>query len=592
MDTLAQDGASGQLVFYTHYDPNLIAAIKDIPGRRWDADHRVWRLPASEAERAIKVAEEFGIEVNSSVRGAMQKVAETVALSAATDSAVAESVEVPGTTAELRPYQKTGVAYLRSHPQAILADEMGTGKTLQALSAVAVTGKWPALVICPASLRINWQRETERFFPGKRAAVIGLGTSAKRAAEIAAAATADVAIINYDILKKCAPALAAAGILDRARSLVADEAHYIKDLKSQRGRALLDLSSGIRDRDGLVILATGTPVINRPKDLIATLRLAGKLGQFGGWKGFVTRYCDGHETRFGWDIDGASDLPELERKLRATCYIRRTKDQVLQDLPEKQRSAVFVSLDGDDKREYALGEKELADWVRGDGAKEITDIAGNAGGNGAEILRRISILRQAVGHAKIEQAAEITGNILDGGQKAIVFAIHKEVQDALFQKLSEGHKAVRLTGEMGAEERQAAVDAFQGGKADVIVCSQKAGGVGLTLTAASNVVFAEYDWTAASHDQAEDRAHRIGQKNAVNVWYVHAKDTIDDAMATIIAEKREIARQVTGDKAITADKPLGDVKKLLASIEGRQGSLKTPRRKRAREAAKDAELAL
>ena len=569
MPSLSFNPRLNALQFFTAYNPDFVANVKNIPGRKWHNESKAWTVPSTESIAAIKLAKEYEIPIDDNVNNLQAKIKQDTELASAVTHVAAEEIIVPGVSIDLRPYQKVGVAYLASKKRAILADEMGTGKTLMALSTVATENKWPVIVVCPASLRINWQREVAKFFPGKTAAIIGLAGEKKRDAEIEAAKTADVVIVNYDILAKTLPMLDRAGIISRAGAMIADEAHYVKDLKSQRGEAVFELSERIKENDGLIVLATGTPVINKPKDLISPLRIIGTLDtQFGGYPNFVKRYCDGYKAKYGWCIEGATNLKELEQKLRATGYIRRTKDQVLTELPDKQRSAAFATLSDAGKKEYVLGEKALSKWVS-ENAKELSDIAG--GGYGAEVLRRIGILRQLVGHNKITHAAEISKNIVESGEKVIVFAVHKEVQQGLIDSLSESFpgQIVQITGDMDSASRQRSVDAFQSGRAKAIVCSQKAGGVGLTLTAASNVVFAEYDWTAASHDQAEDRAHRIGQKNAVNCWYVHAPDTIDDAMAAIVDEKREMARQVTGDKELSDDKKMGDVKKILAAINGR-----------------------
>lgn len=571
MDTLTFDPIRKSLVFKTGYDPDLVEDIKSIPGRLWNKYSRDWTVPTTEVAAAIRVAREYGIHITDEVMAMSGKLKEAHELSAAVAHEATDNITIPGLSdkAQLRPYQKVGVAYLASKRRAILADEMGTGKTLQSLCTVAATNAWPAVVVCPASLRINWQREAQQWFPDKKAAVIGLGGGKKRDQEILNAKDADIIILNYDIAKDVLPALQDAGIEPKA--LICDEAHYVKDLKSQRGMAIQDMAHDLTQRrDSVVILATGTPVINRPADLIAPLKIMGNLNEFGGWKGFVTRYCNAKQTRWGWDISGASNIRELEQKLRATCYIRRTKDQVLQELPDKQRTAVEITLPPAALKAYADVEREFASWYRG-----FTD------DNSAETLRRITALRQAVGQGKIEPTISFVKDIVDTGEKAIVFAIHKEVQDAILNGLrAEQLRVASITGEMESEQRQAAVDRFQYGQADVIVCSQKAAGTGLTLTAASNVVFAEYDWTAASHDQAEDRAHRLGQKNAVNVWYIHAAGTIDDAMAQTVEYKRKIAHRVAGDRdAGDLETSREDIARVLASIASRQGGLEKEKKK-------------
>ncbi len=524
--------SNGQYVVRMGYEDS--AAREDLKqsvgGRRWDGDRKVWRVPGASAAQLAEWAERHLAEVDASAREAMTGYHRAIDASQAAETA--REIEIPRLGGELRPFQRAGVAYLIDHPQAILADEMGLGKTVQALAAIeARAGSgYPALVVCPASLRLNWEREAQRWLPGRATRAIGVhgGGKAAKAEDERAIREADIVIVNYETVGKHAPALRGRGFA----SLVADEAHYLKNGKAQRTRAVAELAEAIPAR----YLLTGTPVVNRPAELISPLRIVGRFEQVGGsWRRFVERYCDGHKGRYGWDISGASNLDELGQKLRATCFVRREKADVLAELPEKTVSVVPIEYD---RRAYEQAHKAARDEIRA-----------NLGAGSGEHLAAITRLRHAAAEAKLGAAAGWVGDFLESGEKLVVFAHHRDIQQRLYEAFED--RAVRVTGEQSAEDRQRAVDRFQSDPdVRLIVCSIQAGGVGLTLTAASNVAFVELPWTPGELQQAEDRVHRIGQRDAVTVYRLVAPETIDESMARLLEDKRRVIDQAVGRTAI------------------------------------------
>jgi SNF2 family DNA or RNA helicase len=285
-------------------------------------------VPADNLKALLRFAEQFDFDVNDSARERVeQRISDAVEAVHASHAADAD-IHVAGLAGELLPFQKAAVAYsVRAH-RVLIGDEMGLGKTVEALAIIKAANAFPALVVCPATLKLNWRREAEKWLPIKRVAVLGgqNGTT-----------EGDIVIINYDVLGRFAAKLKTRGF----KGIIFDESHYAKNHKAQRTAHCKQLASGIPVR----LCLTGTPVLNRPAELISQLQLLDRLDDLGGFWNFAERYCDAHKNRWGWDFSGASNLDELNERLRATCYIRRTKAEVLPELPAKRRCIVPVEID-------------------------------------------------------------------------------------------------------------------------------------------------------------------------------------------------------------------------------------------------------
>ncbi|QER44981.1 hypothetical protein F0726_01921 [Acidithiobacillus caldus] len=424
-----------------------------------------------------------------------------------------------GLGGELRSYQKAGVEFITQHAKgkAYVGDEMGLGKTITALAAIHQEQAYPALVVCPAVVVGNWKQEAEKWLPQKSVQIIKSGKDTVDP-------KADIVIASY--------ALAGVAKGHKFQQIVCDEAHYLKNPKSQRTKTVAEIAKATPRR----LLLSGTPVTNKPKDIFSQLEIvdvAGKGKPFGTFFTFATQYCGGHEGRFGFEADGATNIEELNQRLRDSVYLRRDKSQVLTELPEKQRQVLLVGIPPETRRRIKEIEKEYdrdkENRVRGAEIKAMTN----------EMV--------AVGMGKIDAASEYLEDFAETGKKLIVFANLREVQQALLDKARDmGIPHVHILGDDSAEDRTRAVRDFQE-KPDVrfAICSLKAAGVGVTLTAASDVLMVEQDWTPANLDQAEDRAHRMGQKNAVNVVYLVMQGTIDQQLSQVIENKRKISADLS-----------------------------------------------
>ncbi len=468
------------------------------------------------AERDIWIEPEALI-VLQEIREQHARAAGLVALSSATDA----ELDVPGLGGELKPFQRAGVAYLLEQRRAFLADEQGLGKTIEALATLEADDAYPAIVVCPASLKLNWMREIERWLPGRSAqALAGMGGNNSPIP------AADITVVNYDILAARAQTLAATA----PRALVLDESHYCKNAAAKRTQAVGRLASSVPS-NGLVLALTGTPVMNRPPELIAQLRILGRLADFGSG------------AQFGRRFKGVDAHVRLHWHLRSRCFVRRLKVDVLPQLPAKTRTVVPVELDNES--EYRLAETDVIAWLRSR-PLDLSELdAKVAAALRAERLVRLNALKMLAARGKLHAALAWIHDFCSSGERLVVFARHREIQRAVVERFPH---ALHILGEDTHAARDASLEAFQAADSSenqLIVCSIEVAGQGLTLTQASNVAFLELDWTPAKHDQAEDRCHRIGQQDAVNAWYLLAAGTIDETMATLLERKRAIIGAVT-----------------------------------------------
>ena len=444
-----------------------------------------------------------------------ERASATVALSYAEDAEL--DIKLGG---ELHPFQRAGVRYALERRRTFIADEQGLGKTVQALAALEVDGAFPAVVVCPASMKLMWEREANTWLPERSVALLS-GRQGKWSSE---AREAEILVLNYDILDAHYERLAARA----PRALVLDESHYVKNQRARRTKAAQELA-GLLPPGALRLALTGTPVLNRPEELVAQLRVLGRLKEFGSGAHLARRFRNaGSDDRLHWN-------------LRAHCYMRRTKKQVLPQLPAKRHDTVPVLLSNE--AEYRLAEKDVVAWLQTLPLDLRTIDAKVAAALQAEQLVRLNQLRQLAAAGKMPTALAWIADFLESGEPLVVFADHVAIQKELVTRFP---GSVHILGSDSQQKRQDAVDAFQREEGpQLIVCSMRAASQGITLTRASNVAFLELDWTPARHDQAEDRLHRIGQASAVTAWYLLAPETIDETMATLLERKRTVIDAVT-----------------------------------------------
>ncbi len=545
--------ASGKFLVYSRFADDsefkkFLSAIREVPGRTFNYDARANVIPRRvESILALRdVVMQFVFQVSPDAERLMQDTLEQAMANVTASRAEKADLNVEGLGGELRPFQRAGVAYAVRAKRTFIADEMGLGKTVQALAVIQAIKAYPALIVCPASLKLNWQREAEKWLPGRSVSIFTTKAN-----------SADIEIINYDVLKKNLDTLKVRGF----KAIIYDESHVLKNIKAQRTEAAAELAKGVEIRLAL----TGTPVLNRPQELLSQLKILGRLDDMGGFWKFAERYCAAQKTRWGWDFSGAAHLDELNEKLRSICYIRRDKATVLTELPAKQRSV--ISLDIDNRSEYQKVEKNLVKWLVEQKGEKLAERA-----KYAEQLVKIEYLKQMAAQGKLAALFEWIESFLESGEKLVLFATHQNIIDAVAQRFG----ALKITGETPQEQRQKIVDKFQiDPETKLVVMNMRAGGVGLTLTAASNVAFFELGWTPADHSQAEDRCHRIGQQNSVNIWYLLANQTIDEEIYQLIEAKRKVV-DVATEGATEGGEMEGNsiLQELVANIINAKGSIK------------------
>ncbi len=460
-------------------------------------------------------------------------------------------IEIPAPQGlEYLPYQKAGIALIVERKAVLNADEPGLGKTIQALGAINALPAGETrriLVVCPNSLRLNWSREAAKWLCGTYFIDIVNGGFSDREGPL-------MVIINYEKLVVRMPAIAGT----QWDIVIVDEAHYIKNPKAKRSAIVYDIAAKAPRK----MFLTGTPILNRPAELQSIIGILDPM-RWGDprdarskqrWK-YLYRYCGAHQEPIGyghtaWVFDGASHLDELQERLRASIMIRRLKSDVLTELPAKRRSLVPVDIFW---REPEWARKHLENLEAAEAELQLARIENDRTAYAAAAKKlkavsdvafeNISRYRHELAVAKLPATIEYVQTMLDGNGKVVLFAHHRDVIQALHKEF-EKDGAVIVYGEMKAEDRQAAVDRFQtDASCRVFVGGIMAAGVGLTLTAACHVVFAEMDWVPANITQAEDRCHRIGQKDVVFVHQLIVEDTLDANMIKKVVWKQNVADQ-------------------------------------------------
>jgi SWI/SNF-related matrix-associated actin-dependent regulator 1 of chromatin subfamily A len=510
------------------WDPDTGAAFGELPGAEGERAVPIdpWLCEPLDAFLALHDVEvtPLAAPVLERLRAEAADAAAAVRASRATEGEpIAEVAAVLGGT--LEPFQWAGVRYVLDRRRAFLADEQGLGKTVEALAALEADGAFPAIVVCPASLKLNWEREAAHWLPHRSVAVVE--------GRVAVPPAAEILILNYELIATQREALARR----RPRALVLDESHYCKNPQAKRTRAARRLAEGL-PRDALRLALTGTPVLNHADELISQLRVLGRLEDFGSG------------ARFKQQFRGSLTEERLHWHLRRRCFVRRRKSEVLPQLPDKRQVVVPVALDN--QREYKLAEDDVIAWLR-EQPLDLSELnAKIAATLRAQRLAQLGTLQRLAARGKLHAALAWTHDFLASGEPLVVFARHVEVQEAVLERFPD---ALHLLGRDSTEAREATVRAFQGEEdaPQLIVCATRVAAQGITLTRASNVAFLELEWTPAMHDQAEDRCHRIGQHDAVTAWYLLAAGTIDETMARLIARKRGLVAAVTDGRRLDGD---------------------------------------
>lgn len=570
------------LVLETPYRPHLIEMIKSLPGRWWDGT--VWRVPVRHADAVLEFAQGIGIPMEATdpqVRAVIeaQEALELEALRHKV-SELQELVRgrtsfesVPGLRGELTPWQWDAVRFAAYRRHVLIADDMGVGKTLEALATLALLGSQQPIVICPATAKLTWANEIKRFFPSWGVMIL-LGTTKGTIEEFknAEVGAPVVRIVNYDILRHWITQL------EDYDALVFDESHKLKNPQAARTKAAMKLIKNKRLKSTLLL--SGTPIVNYPAELIPQLQAIEQLKYFGGWQAFVNRYCFPYRDNFGFHMDGATHLKELNLRLRSSCMIRRLKEEVMSSRQPPQINIIHSSVSARDKRLYELQAAKVRQHLLDDDEKptvEISDLdalLGEPSNDQETALGALSKLRAELGRMKaglvvdwvrefLEDTDSAAMSQLDGRteapRKLVVYAEHHALVDALTEELH----PLRVTGRETMDARQRAIELFQNDPEQRVIVISAAGNENITLTAASDMLFAELPWTPKDLTQAIARIDRQGQTQRVSVHELVVDDTIDIDVLELLSQKLEVSAEAIDGRLNTGTEGRTSIGQLL-----------------------------
>lgn len=519
------------------YNEEVIDSIKSLPGKKWDMKEKVWT--ASITPELMQFAFRFSFDVEESLKNEIENTISSAANLLESSSATDAEIVISNLSGELMPYQKAGVKYATQARRCFIADQMGLGKTIQAIAAIEQQNAYPVLIVCPKSLKENWRRECEKWIPHRSVSILNSKDEVTKS---------DIIVVNYDIVSRFVDAIKFVGL----KSLICDESHYVKTSSAARTKTILQIAKSI-PTNGMILLLSGTPITNAPQEIVSQLEILGVLGKFGGKWAFLKRYAGAYFNGYHWDTSGATNTGELNIRLRQICYIRRVKDDVLKELPEKSRNVVVVPGSTKGMIAYNKAERDLVAFLTENGYRAS---------DSAQHLQKTGVLKRLASEAKMESACEWIDNFLEStDRKLVVFAHNVNIVDELAKK----YGGLRVSGRDDSDARQYAIDSFQNDPdSRVIVLNLQAGAVGITLTAASDVLFVQMGWTPAEHDQAEDRCHRIGQINHVQAYYMICAGTIDEDIYELIQAKRSVVDAVTDGDTEVSHSVLADLMRRIS----------------------------
>ncbi|KAH7428525.1 hypothetical protein KP509_09G005400 [Ceratopteris richardii] len=535
---------SGNIAAKFEYEQRLVAAFKSIPGAEWRPRERVWLFPLSsldEAEKILSNVDNMIVNIEHLEPLVRRALEVSLAMPDLRESYDRIPIEVEK---RLLPFQRDGVKFALQHGgRALIADEMGLGKTLQAIAfTTCVSDDWPVLVIAPSSLRLHWATMINQWLkihPAEISVVMSqCSGSNKEGFNIVQSTGSKVVrldglfnIVSYELVSKLQNEIAEVDF----QVIIADEAHYMKNAQAKRTLACVPLLQ----RSKYSLLLTGTPALSRPIELYKQLealqpKVYRSVHEYG------KRYCMG--GHFGV-YQGASNREELHGLMKTTIMIRRLKKEVLSELPLKRRQQIFLSLDEKGVRQMRALFNELEVVKREIKCSKSQEEADKLRYTERQLISKIYTESAEV---KLPAVQDYLSTVIEADCKFLVFAHHKSLMDGIEQFLVKKKvQYIRIDGSTEASLRQGLVNKFQQTEnVKAALLGIRAAGIGLSFTAASTVIFAEMSWTPGELVQAEDRAHRIGQVSSVNVYYLHAHDTVDDLIWESVQHKLENVGQV------------------------------------------------
>lgn len=524
----------GALVISFEYERSLVDNIKALPERKFNPPDKTWTVPI----RLINELLAFmpaDTEIDPDLDRFVAQQKELANRANAEDS----TFDVKLATGQLMPFQRAGVEFVElAGGNAIIGDDCGLGKTIQAIGWLQHHPELrPAIIVCPSSVKKNWENEINKFMIDNKVTHVISGRKNYKLDN------ADIFIINYDLLSAWEESL----IKLHAQVIIFDEFHRCKERTSGRSKSAKAISLHVPHKIGL----TGTPLLNRTSELWHQLNIIAPQA----WPKFhpyALRYCAAKQTRWGWDTSGSSNIAELHEKTKS-LIVRRKKDQVLKDLPERRMVRVNIEMSKELRAEYEAALTEAEQEIQ-------------RKGKGAEALAMIEKAKQITLKAKLPAILEWIEDFISGDNKLVAFASHREATETIFEDFKD--RAVKIIGGMGDQDRQDAKERFQtDDKIKLFVGNHQAAGEGITLTSASSLLFAELPWTPGLYRQCRDRIYRIGQKNACTIYNFVCTNTIDEDMINLLEKKVEIIDR-TVDGQVSPDIGGSIVDELMSMLIG------------------------
>lgn len=525
------------------YDVVLIKEVKRIPNVRWHVDSKTWRAPHSSMVEIVEFADAYNLDIADDVREEAQRIRDARDRVVEASYAQDADIEVPTLELDLYDFQKAGVDYATKKRRTFIADEQGLGKTLQGMATVEYLNEYPCLCVVPPSLLLDWEIKLKEALPHRSV------TSVRGRGEFPEHNT-DFTIIGWSNIVHHKDSL----VTRPYRAAIFDESQAYKNYQAQRTVAAKDIAHSI-PQDGVVLLLTGTPITGRPSEYEPQLDMLGKIGEFGGRWGFFKRFCGAYQDRHKrWHLDGRvpdGRLKELNTLLRQTCYIRRLKKDVIADLPDLINDVVYVEMSDKWRREYREAEADIVSYfveLKKQIAEELGESATEAAirakiaADSATHLVRIAVLKRITARGKMEAAQEWIDRRVSEGHKIIVGAHHKEITS----QLAADNGGLCIVGGQDVEEIELHKEKFQTlsvEEAPVIVLSIQSAKTGHTLHASNKVLELELPWVPTDEDQFFARAHRIGQKDAVQATRMLAHRTIDVDTYHLLKRKRKVVAE-------------------------------------------------
>jgi SWI/SNF-related matrix-associated actin-dependent regulator 1 of chromatin subfamily A len=524
------------------FDRELLDKFKyEVDGRKWNSKEKQWEFPIVQLPTVFKIFDKYNLRYKDDVEN---KLVELLGRRTDLDDIRSQDdteFEIEGMKITPYPYQKVGVQFVdRAGGRCLIADAPGLGKTMQAI-AYAQLHNLKTIIVCPLSVVLNWKKEVKKF-TGKEATIWDSKTRSGKPSN-------QFHIVHYDAVGK---------IVDKLRQqefdlLVCDEATYLKNRQTIRAKSILGSYKERRKFPGIktkyCIFLTGTPVMSRPIEAFSLLNFLDNQ-RFNNFYHFVDRYG-------GWKGEPPKNLKDLHERTK-DLIIRRKKEDVLTELPRKQRNELYVEMTKDEQKKY----NEM-----------LKDMFGKWKLDGRPSVQHMPKLQSFLIEKKLPRVIELIDEFLDNDRPILIFSCYI----APLKKLLEhyGDKAAILTGEMNKDKRQQSIDRLTSGQAKIGLFSLKAAGMGIDglQHVMDTVVFLDMDWVPANHEQAEDRTHRIGQTSQVQVYYMICEETIDEYMRDILREKQEVASLIVDGHELQLNTNKSFFKEFVKKINGVYGEL-------------------